>query len=116
MRASRLLPTCRSQIWSALIPARNWATSVLPTVASFLPGYEAASSFGILGPEKTPEAVIRRINQEVVRFLQTPEAKERLFSLGADTIGSTPEEFAAAIKAEVALLGKVIRDAGIRAD
>jgi tripartite-type tricarboxylate transporter receptor subunit TctC len=87
----------------------------LPTIAaSGLPGYEAVSTYGVFGPAKTPDAIVRRINQEVVRYISTPEAKERLASGGTEPAGTTPEAFAAVIKSDMAKWGKMIKDAGIR--
>ncbi len=87
----------------------------LPTVAAAgLPGYEAMSIVGLFAPAKTPEAVIARLNQEVVRVLAQPEIKARFLGSGVETVGSTPEEFGATVRAEMNRLGKVIRDAGIR--
>jgi tripartite-type tricarboxylate transporter receptor subunit TctC len=89
----------------------------LPTVAeSGLPGFESGSTVGILAPAKTPEAIIRRLNQEIVRLLKTPEVKERFINNGTEASGSTPEEFTVKIKSEMTRLGKVIRDVGIRAE
>ncbi len=87
----------------------------LPTVASAgLPGYEATSIVGLFAPAKTPEAVIARLNQETVRVLNSAELKERFLKSGVETVGSTPEEFGAVVRSEMARLGKVIRDANIR--
>ena len=87
----------------------------LPTVASAgLPGFEAMSIVGLFAPAKTPEAVIARLHQEVVRVLARAEVKERFLSAGVETVGSTPGEFGATVKSEMARLGKVIRDAGIK--
>ena len=69
----------------------------------------------IFAPAKTPGTVITRLNQEIVRFLRTPDAKERFFSSGVEAIGSTPEELAATMKSEVARLGKMIKEVGIKA-
>jgi len=87
----------------------------LPTLASAgLPGYEATSIVGLFAPAKTPLAVIARLNQETVRVLNRAEIKERFLSTGVETVGSTPEEFGAVVRSEMARLGKVIRDANIR--
>ena len=87
----------------------------LPTVAaSGVPGYEMATITGMFAPAATPAALIRRLNQEVVRVLLRPDIKERFLNVGVETVGSSPEEFAATIKSEMGRLGKVIRDAGIR--
>lgn len=94
---------------SALFPG-------LPTVASDLPGYESVSTNGVLAPAGTPRTVIQRLNQEIVRILQSPEVKAKFFNAGSETIGSSPQEFAATIKSEMTKWGKVIRDANIRAE
>jgi tripartite-type tricarboxylate transporter receptor subunit TctC len=87
----------------------------LPTVAeAALPGFEAVSAHGVFVPAKTPESITARLHQEIVRVLQRPESKERLAGIGAEPVGSMPAQFAAAIKDEVARMGKVIREAGIR--
>ena len=87
----------------------------LPTVAaSGVPGYESASTLGAFAPAATPEAIIRRLNREMVQVLNEPEAKQRLFAAGIEVVGSTPEQFAAAIKSDMARTGQVIRQAGIR--
>jgi tripartite-type tricarboxylate transporter receptor subunit TctC len=67
-------------------------------------------------PAKTPAATINRLNQEVSRYVKTAEIRERFFNAGTETVGSTPEQLAATMKSEMARLGKVIKDAGIRAD
>ncbi len=95
---------------SALLPG-------VPTVAaSGVPGYESVAITGMFAPVKTPAALVRRLNEVVARFLQTPEAKERFLTAGADTVGGSPEELAAMVKSEMSRMGKVIRDAGIRED
>jgi tripartite-type tricarboxylate transporter receptor subunit TctC len=95
---------------SALVPD-------LPTMASSgLPGYESQSTTGFFAPAKTPAAVIERINRETVRFLHTQEAKERYLGVGAEPVGSSPEELAAKMKSEMTRMGKVIKDAGIRVE
>ena len=87
----------------------------LPTVsASGVPGYEAVQMSGVLAPARTPEAILNRLNQEIVRILQRPDVKEKFFNVGVETVGSTPEQFSQVMKSEMARLGKVIRDAGIR--
>jgi tripartite-type tricarboxylate transporter receptor subunit TctC len=86
----------------------------LPTVAATVPGYDAVSVTVLLAPAKTPEAIINRLNQEAVRFVNTPQAKERFLSAGTEAVGNSPDKLAAQIKAEMAKLGKVIKDAGIK--
>ena len=89
----------------------------LPTVAaSGLPGYVAEGMYGIFAPVKTPAALIVRLNQEIVAVLNKPESKDRFSKSGAEVVGSSSEDMAAAMKAEIASMGKVIRDANIRDD
>ena len=95
---------------SALVPN-------LPTIAaSGLPGYEFVSIDAVFAPAKTPASTIKRLNQEIVRVLNRADIKEKFLNAGIETVGSSPEELGVSIKAEMARLGKVIKDAGIRAD
>ncbi len=89
----------------------------LPTVASAgLPGYESLSIYGVFAPAKTSAAIIAQLNREIVRALNRPDIKELFLTAGVEVVGSTPEAFAAAIKADVARMSKVINEAGIRED
>ena len=89
----------------------------LPTVsASGLPGYESVSTIGMFAPARTPMTIINRINQEVVRAVTTADVKEKFFNAGVEAAGSTPEEFSARVYSDVVQIGKLIKDAGIRAD
>jgi tripartite-type tricarboxylate transporter receptor subunit TctC len=87
----------------------------LPTVSSAgLPGFEVASVYALFAPARTPAAIVSRLNREAVRFLARADVKEKLLAAGVVPIGSTPEELAAAMKSEIARMGKVIKEAGIR--
>jgi tripartite-type tricarboxylate transporter receptor subunit TctC len=88
----------------------------LLTVAASLPGYESASLVGIYAPARTPVALVERISREIVRVLTQTDVKEKFFNSGVAVGGSTPAQFAATLKSEIARMGKGIRDAGIRAD
>jgi len=89
----------------------------LPTIASAgLAGYEAVSNYGLFAPAKTPAAVIQLLNQEAARVLASAVTKERFYNAGVETVGSTPEEFAASIRADINRWRKVIKDAGIHED
>ncbi len=95
---------------SAIFPA-------LPTIAaSGVPGYESGSSFGLFGPAKLSAALTNQLNQETVRILSAADVKERFLSVGVETMGGTSDAFAAKIKSEMTRMGKVIRDAGIKAN
>ena len=89
----------------------------LTTIAAAgLPGYESQSMQGVFAPAGVPSAILQRLNQDIVRFLHSAEAKEKFLAVGVEIAGTTPEAFAAAMKAEMSRMGKVIRDAGIRED
>ncbi len=89
----------------------------LPTVASSgLPGYESVSPFGMFAPAGTPAAVVALLNRETVRVLARPEVRERIINSGTQIVGSSPEQLASTVKSEIIKWGKVIHDAGIRAD
>jgi tripartite-type tricarboxylate transporter receptor subunit TctC len=89
----------------------------VPTIAeSGLPGFEATSWFGVLAPAGTPFPVVARINSEINKWLQTPEAREQLLAQGAAAAGGTPESFAAHIRAETDKWAKVVKESGAKVD
>jgi len=89
----------------------------LPTVAaSGLPGYESISIYGVYAPARTPPAIVQRLNEVIVRVLGRAEVKEKFLASGVETVGSAPGDLAAIMKSEIARMGKVIRDAGLRED
>lgn len=86
----------------------------LPTMASTLPGFEVVGWTAMFAPAKTPALIVNRLNQEIVRFLNQPEIKERALNAGTELIASTPAQLAATISAERIRMGKLIKDAGIK--
>jgi tripartite-type tricarboxylate transporter receptor subunit TctC len=94
---------------SALFPG-------LPTVAATLPGFEAGSWVGVYAPARTPAAAMARLNQEIVRAMRREDTREKATAMGVEALGTSPAEFASVMKSDMARMGKVIREAGIRAD
>ena len=93
---------------------RNVALPDVPSIAeAAIPGFEAIEWNGVVVPVGTPPAVIGRLHQALAKALSIPEVKERIVSLGADPVGSSPEEFAAFIKKEIATWAKVVKEVGI---
>ena len=89
----------------------------LPTVtATGLPGYESIATQGIFAPIRTPPAIVNRLNQEIVHVLNLPDVKEKFIATGVEVVGNSPKQFAATVKSDIERLGKVIREAGIRAE
>ena len=98
-------------------PKRSPATPELPTVAeSGLPGYEVINWYGVLAPARTPQAIATKLNAEITRIMNLPEVKERLAAQGAETMTSTPQEFASFIKSETAKWARVVKFSGARID
>jgi len=86
----------------------------VPSISESLPGFEVNSWYGVLAPAGTPREIVQRLNAEIGRTLQAPDARKRLFSIGAEPLSQTPEEFAAFISAEVVKWAKVVKSAGIK--
>jgi tripartite-type tricarboxylate transporter receptor subunit TctC len=86
----------------------------LPLLADALPGYESVSLNGMFVPAKTPDLIIRQLNQEIIRVMMRADIKEKLVAAGTDAMATTPEEFAATIKSEMTKWGALIRNTGIR--
>jgi tripartite-type tricarboxylate transporter receptor subunit TctC len=88
-----------------------------PTLdASGLPGFESILWVGLFAPPGTPREIVARINAEVGKLLQLPDVKEKFAQQGADPVGGSPEQFAAAIRSDIAKWGKIVKDSGAKAD
>jgi tripartite-type tricarboxylate transporter receptor subunit TctC len=89
----------------------------VPTMSEAgLAGYEVNSWYGVMGPAGLSKEIVQRLNAEVIRSMAEPDARERLYSIGAEPMSNTPEEFAAYIRSEMAKWDKVVKAAGIRAE
>ena len=111
MKAGRLRPIGVTSL------KRTAALPEVPTIAeSGVPGYEVNPWFGVLLPARTPQPLVSRLNAEILKVLQLPATRERFAAEGFEAAGNTPAQFAAYIKAEQIKWGKVIKDAGIKAD
>lgn len=96
-------------------PRRLSVLPDLPTVAeSGYPGFQSTAWVGLLAPAGTPRPIIERLHTAVIEVMALPETRERMAAFGAEITTSTPEEFAAHIRSEMARLGKVVRDANIK--
>jgi tripartite-type tricarboxylate transporter receptor subunit TctC len=96
---------------------RSQAASDIPTIAeSGVPGYDANAWFGVFAPAGTPPVVINRLHADISRIVKVPEVRDRFLALGAEPAGSTPGEFAAFYRNEVAKWAKVVRESGAQID
>lgn len=88
----------------------------VPTIAEAgVPGYAMTNWYGMLAPVGMPRSSVAKLHGEVARILNLPELKERLSSEGAEVIASTPEQFAAFLRAEMATAAKIVKASGMTA-
>lgn len=93
---------------------RSVAIPDVPTVAeSGVPGYDISSWHGLFAPAGTPREIIARLQNEVHRAVHLPDVRTRVESTGNEVVGSTPEEFAAKFRSDVARFRKIVQDARI---
>jgi tripartite-type tricarboxylate transporter receptor subunit TctC len=88
----------------------------VPTLADFVPGYEASGFAGIGAPRDTPAEIITMLNKELNAGLADSKVQARIVELGGTVLGGTPAEFGAIISEATEKWAKVIKFAGIRAD
>lgn len=114
-----IIPHIRAGRVKALAVTKDKRAAVLPdvpTIAETVPGYSMSTWYGAVVPVKTPRDIVVKLSQEMLRALGDPGVKERLASLGADIVASSPEQTAAIFKADVAKYTKVAKAAKIQAD
>jgi len=88
----------------------------IPTVAEFVPGYEAGSWYGVGAPKATPDEIIDKLNKEINAGLADPKIKARLANLGGDVLALSPADFSKLIADETEKWGKLIRTLNIKAE
>jgi tripartite-type tricarboxylate transporter receptor subunit TctC len=93
---------------------RSAALPDIPTVAEFVPGYEASSIYGLGAPKKTPAEVVDKLNREINAALADPNIKARLADLDGTALPGSPAQFGMLIAEETEKWGKVIRAANIK--
>ncbi len=96
---------------------RSASVPGLPTIAEAgLPGYSVTAWFGLLAPAATPADSVSRISAEIQKGFKTAQMQERFSAMGADPVGSSPEQFAVFLKTEMAKWAKLVKAAGIKAE
>jgi tripartite-type tricarboxylate transporter receptor subunit TctC len=116
-----VMPHIQSGKLRALGVASLRRTAVLPDVptiaeAANLPGFEAVSWYAIVGPAGMPRPIVMKIQTDIAKVVQLPELRERLQNLGAEPVGSSPEQLLAAMRADYDRYGAVIKRLGLKAD
>jgi tripartite-type tricarboxylate transporter receptor subunit TctC len=95
---------------SALMPE-------LPTITEAgLPGFETVAWFGVLAPAGTPPEIVNRLSAEIAKIAKSPEMREKLVAMGAEPVGSTPDEFKAVIDRDIAKWKPLAQKVGIKID
>jgi tripartite-type tricarboxylate transporter receptor subunit TctC len=96
---------------------RSPALPDLPTVAEAgVPGYEATTWTGIVGPVGLPKPIVARLNGELVKAVASPTFREKAAAIGSEAVSSTPEQFGAFVRSEYAKWGEVVRRSGAKID
>ena len=98
-------------------PARSAAVPDVPTVSEAgIKGFEASTWFGVLVPAATPRPIVTKLHAEFTKPLKHPETRARLVAQGYEIIGSTPEQFAAYIKAEIPKWARAVKQSGAKVE
>jgi tripartite-type tricarboxylate transporter receptor subunit TctC len=114
-----IIPHIRAGRVKALAVTKDKRAPVLPdvpTIAETVPGYSMSTWYGAAAPAKVSREIIVKLNQEMLKALAAPDVKERLASLGADIVATSPEETATIFRNDIAKYTKVAKAAKIQAD
>jgi len=115
-----IIPHVRSGRVRAIAVTTEKRAGVLPDVPTIaesgVPGYAMSTWYGAVAPSKTPRDIVVKLNQEMLKALALPDIKERMATLGAEIVATSPEQTAAIFKSDLAKYTKVAKEAGIRAD
>jgi tripartite-type tricarboxylate transporter receptor subunit TctC len=118
--APNVMPQVRAGKLRALAQSgatRSPVAPDLPTVAEAgVPGYEVTVWFGLVAPAGTPRGIVAKLNAEVLKILAMPDVRERFMAQGVEPLGSTPEQFATHIRAQMDKWAKVVKVAGVKAE
>ncbi|MFZ3310484.1 MAG: tripartite tricarboxylate transporter substrate binding protein [Xanthobacteraceae bacterium] len=109
IRAGKLRPL------AVTTATRSAALPDVPTVAEFVPGFEASSWFGVAAPKGTPADIVDSLNRQINAGLADPAIKDRIADMGGMALTGSPADFGKLIAEETDKWGKLIREAGIKA-
>ncbi len=98
-------------------PKRSAAAPELPTITEAgVAGYEVGAWYGLLAPVGTPKPVVGKLSEELARIVRIPEVRASLLAQGSEPAGSTPEEYAKFLRAEIDKWARIAKASGMRAD
>ena len=112
-----LMKVGKLRVLGVAAPRRLAQFPDLPTIAEAgYPGFEVNNWQGLLAPSRTPKEIIAKLHQESVRTFKVADVVDRLAVVGTEPVGSTPQEFAAFLQAEITKWGKVIKQSGAKVE
>jgi tripartite-type tricarboxylate transporter receptor subunit TctC len=115
--ASPYVKSGRIKALAVTSAGRASALPAVPTMAeSGVPGFEAIGWFGVVAPAATPKDVVMKLNSEMARMLAAPDVKERISSLGAEVVSTTPEGMDQFNRAQIELWARVVKASGARVE
>jgi tripartite-type tricarboxylate transporter receptor subunit TctC len=89
----------------------------VPTISEAgVPGYESENWFGLFAPARTPQRIVARLNNAVVKVVRSPEIQSQFAALGADAVGNSPGEFAAFVRRDMERYARVVKLSGAKLD
>jgi tripartite-type tricarboxylate transporter receptor subunit TctC len=97
-------------------PKRIGALPDLPAIAEALPGFEVVGWYGVIGPAKMPDAIVAKLNAELVKILNSPEVRERIVLDGSEPVGNSPEVFRQFMLADTAKWAKLVKESSAKMD
>jgi tripartite-type tricarboxylate transporter receptor subunit TctC len=112
--AMQFIKSGRARALCVTGPERSPITPDLPPCAEAVPGLVALNWWGVFMPAGTPKAITDKFHADLVKAMQDPDVKKKFADLGVDAVSSTPEQFVAFIRAEVAKYARLIKEAGIK--
>ena len=114
------LPHIKSGKLRPLAVASLTRSPLLPDVPTMteagLPGFEAVGLADVFAPAGTPPEIVAKVSADIAAVLKEPEVRDKLAGMGLEVVGSSPTEFSRYVKSESEKWGKVIRDAGVKAE
>lgn len=89
----------------------------MPTIAeSGLPGFDVAPWNGVVAPGKTPPEIVNRLSETIQRIVREQAFRDKMFEIGSDPIGDTPEQFRATVASDIKRWSRIVKEAGIKVD
>jgi tripartite-type tricarboxylate transporter receptor subunit TctC len=97
-------------------PARIPSNPELPAMAEALPGFEVVGWYGVIGPANMPPPLVKRLHEELLKALNSPDIRGRIEADGSQPVGSSPEEFRRFMQADLDKWAKLVKESGAKLD